>query len=148
MDITHLITPYKLGRPVLTGSGEARRYDRLAVDCPTVFFHNGRYYMMHVGFDGTGYQTGLAVSDDLVNWTKVDNPQPLFTRGARGTWDQGAIWAPSTFEYNGTLYMYYEGWGRTGTVPDRDKSYFTPAHSSIGLATCKTDDFLKWCGLK
>ena len=25
MDITHLITPYKLGRPVLTGSGEAGR---------------------------------------------------------------------------------------------------------------------------
>ena len=89
----------------------------------------------------------VAVSDDLVNWTKVDNPQPLFTRGARGTWDQGAIWAPDTFEYNGTLYMYYEGWGRTGAVPNRDKSYFTPAHSSIGLATCKLEDFLKWCGL-
>lgn len=24
--------------------------------------------MMHVGFDGTGYQTALAESDDLLNW--------------------------------------------------------------------------------
>ncbi|MBQ7194981.1 MAG: hypothetical protein IJS07_05055 [Bacteroidales bacterium] len=90
----------------------------------------------------------VAYSDDLEHWTKVKNEQPLFTRGARGTWDQGAIWAPATFEYNGSLYMYYEGWGQVGTVKNRDKSYFTPAHSAIGLATCKVDDFLKWCGLK
>ena len=42
MDISRLITPYKYERPVLTGSGEAGAYDRLAVDCPTVFSHNGR----------------------------------------------------------------------------------------------------------
>jgi hypothetical protein len=24
--------------------------------------------MQYIGFDGTGYQTGLAVSDDLLHW--------------------------------------------------------------------------------
>ena len=75
MNIDHLITPYKLGKPVLTGSGAKGSYDELAVDCPTVFQHNGRFYMAHVGFDGNGYQTGLAVSDDLVHWERpFDHP--------------------------------------------------------------------------
>lgn len=88
----------------------------------------------------------VAWSDDLMHWTKVDNPQPLFTRGPRGAWDQGAIWAPSVFEYGDTLYMYYEGWGHEGEVPDRDHQYFLPGHSEIGIATCSKADFLKWCG--
>ena len=68
MNIDHLIAPYKYGKPVLAGSGVEGTYNSRAVDCPTVFSHNGRYYMMHVGFDGKGYQTGLAVSDDLTHW--------------------------------------------------------------------------------
>lgn len=90
----------------------------------------------------------LAVSDDLLHWTKVQNEQPLFTRGPRGAWDQGAIWAPSCFEWNGRIYMYYEGWGHEGIVDNRDQLYFTPGHSCIGIASCSKKDFLKWCGLK
>ena len=90
----------------------------------------------------------LALSDDLLNWTKVQNDQPLFTRGPRGAWDQGAIWAPSCFEHNGRIYMYYEGWGHEGIVDNRDQLYFLPGHSCIGIASCSKDDFLKWCGLK
>lgn len=89
----------------------------------------------------------VALSDDLIHWTKVKNDQPLFTRGEAGTWDQGAIWAPEIFEYNGTIYMYYEGWGCKGTVPNRDIQYFRQGHSEIGIATCSREDFLRWCGL-
>lgn len=89
----------------------------------------------------------VAYSDDMVHWTKVNNKQPLYSRGARGTWDQGAIWAPAIFEYGDSLYMYYEGWGREGYVPNRDRQYFLPAHSQVGIASCKTSDFLSWCGL-
>ena len=88
----------------------------------------------------------VAYSDDMVHWTKVNNKQPFFARGARGTWDQGAIWAPTIFEYGDSLYMYYEGWGREGYVPNRDRQYFLPAHSQVGIASCKTADFLAWCG--
>ena len=89
----------------------------------------------------------LAMSDDLVNWTKVDNTQPLFTRGPHGSWDQGGIWPTELFEYKGKLYLYYEGWGREGFVADRDKEYFRPASSQIGVAVADKEDFLKWCGL-
>ncbi|MBR1705714.1 MAG: family 43 glycosylhydrolase [Bacteroidales bacterium] len=124
--------------------------DRYSINGQKVMRMDGRWFIFYQASACNADfpdRIHVAVSDDLVNWTKVANEQPLFTRGARGTWDQGAIWAPDTFEYNGTLYMYYEGWGRTGTVENRDKSYFTPAHSAIGLATCKKEDFLKWCGI-
>lgn len=88
----------------------------------------------------------VAYSDDMLHWTKVQNPQPFYARGARGTWDQGAIWAPAIFEYGDSLYMYYEGWGREGYIPNRDRQYFLPGHSQVGIASCKTADFLSWCG--
>ena len=42
MNIDHLIAPYKYGKPVLAGSGVEGTYNSRAVDCPTVFSHNGR----------------------------------------------------------------------------------------------------------
>ncbi len=63
-------TPYKLNKLVLAGSGVTGEFDVKAVDCPFVFRHAGRFYMTYVGFDGTGYQTGLASSNDLVTWKR------------------------------------------------------------------------------
>lgn len=57
------LTPHKLGRPVLTGSGTPGTFDEQAVDVPFVFEHGGAYYMTLVGFDGKGYLTGLARAD-------------------------------------------------------------------------------------
>lgn len=62
-------TPYKYGKLVLAASGVAGSFDAKSVDCPFVFSANGRFYLSYVGFDGTGYQTGLAESRDLVTWT-------------------------------------------------------------------------------
>ena len=84
MNIAHLIPAYKYGKPVLTGSGIEGAYDSMAVDCPNVFSHNGRFYMTHVGFDGKGYQTGLAVSDDLLNWQDLG---VILARGTNQDWD-------------------------------------------------------------
>lgn len=64
-------TPHKIGRLILAGTGVAGDFDEKAVDCPFVFTANGRFYLTYVGFDGTGYQTGIAQSDDLVNWTRL-----------------------------------------------------------------------------
>lgn len=63
-------TPHKFGRLVLGGSKQPGAFDEKAVDCPFVFSANGKFHMFFTGFDGTGYQTGLAVSDDLVNWER------------------------------------------------------------------------------
>lgn len=88
----------------------------------------------------------IAYSDNLINWTKVDNTQPLFTRGKPGEWDQGGIWYPEIIEHKDSLYLYYEGWGREGHVVDRNSPYFN-GNSSIGVAVASKKDFLDWCKL-
>ena len=62
-------TPYKYGMVV----APADNYHK--IDCPTVFQHDGKWYMTYVvyngkdGLDGRGYETWLAESDDLLHWT-------------------------------------------------------------------------------
>jgi predicted GH43/DUF377 family glycosyl hydrolase len=63
-------TPYKYGKLVLAASFDPSAFDSRSVDCPFVFHHGGLFRMTYVGFDGTGYQTGLASSADLLDWTK------------------------------------------------------------------------------
>src|SRR6266545_838791 len=41
-----------------------------SVDCPYAFFHQGHWWMLYVGFDGVGYHSDYAFSDDLVHWEK------------------------------------------------------------------------------
>jgi len=70
-DLTPYRTPYKYGRRVLEKSGIPGSFDERSVDCPFVFCADGHFYMTYVGYDGTGYQTGLAESDDLVHWRRL-----------------------------------------------------------------------------
>jgi len=63
-------TPFKYGKLVLEASSEPDAFDSRSVDCPFVFHHHDRFYMTYVGWDGTGYQTGLASSSDLTSWRK------------------------------------------------------------------------------
>lgn len=70
-DLAAFRTPYKCGKLVLERSGIADSFDERSVDCPFVFSANGRFYMTYVGFDGIGYQTGLAESRDLLRWERA-----------------------------------------------------------------------------
>lgn len=63
-------TPRKHPRLVLEASYRPGEFDSHAVDCPFVYRHAGRFWMTYIGFDGLGYRTGLASSDDLVAWRK------------------------------------------------------------------------------
>ena len=78
-------TPYKFNRPILAPSGVAGDFDALGVDNMRIFRHRGRFYATYIGFDGVGYQTALAVSDDLLNWKKLG---VIFPRGSANTWDR------------------------------------------------------------
>ncbi|MCM1177175.1 MAG: hypothetical protein NC308_06210 [Clostridium sp.] len=89
----------------------------------------------------------IAMSEDLIHWQKVDNSKPFFSRGKAGQWDQGAIWFPEVIEHDDMLYLYYEGWGRTGYVPNRNEPYFS-GRSCIGVASCSKKEFLSWCGIE
>jgi predicted GH43/DUF377 family glycosyl hydrolase len=64
-----LATPHKVDHLVVAASGKPGTFNQKSVDSPFVYFHEGRYFMCHIGFDGTGYQTGLASSANLLDWT-------------------------------------------------------------------------------
>ncbi len=78
-------TPYKYSELLLRGTGNSGDFDSKSVDDPIVFRAHDRFFMLYVGFDGTGYQTGLAESTDLLRWHRVAlvgprNPQSQWTR--------------------------------------------------------------------
>src|SRR3954468_21328132 len=64
-------TPHKYGRLVLGPSRMDGEFDSRSVDCPFIFRHDGGFYLTYVGWDGIGYQTGLASSTDLLNWKRL-----------------------------------------------------------------------------
>jgi len=84
-EIAPFRTPYKFGKLVLAASDDPNAFDCKSVDDPFVFLHEGAFYMLYIGFDGTGYQTGLAKSADLLHWERVAcvarrDPNSKYTR--------------------------------------------------------------------
>ena len=84
-NVTPYRTPYKYPELVLEGTGSKRDFDGMSVDDPIVFRASDRFHMLYIGFDGTGYQTGLAASDDLIHWTRTAlvgprDPNSSFTK--------------------------------------------------------------------
>jgi predicted GH43/DUF377 family glycosyl hydrolase len=64
-------TPHKYPELVLRATANKQDFDGLSVDDPIVFRADGSFHMLYIGYDGTGYQTGLASSTDLVHWTRT-----------------------------------------------------------------------------
>jgi len=58
-------TPHKYGLVIVP------KNDSQKIDCPTVFRHGNKWYMSYIVFDGRGYETWLAKSDDLLNWETI-----------------------------------------------------------------------------
>jgi predicted GH43/DUF377 family glycosyl hydrolase len=112
-------TPYKYGVVLRGDNGKA-------VDCPSVFRCDDRWYMVHIVFDGKGYETALAGSDDLLRWT------PLGTILGRkeGSWDaeqvagyvalQDTEWGGSCAltRHDGACWMSYLGGALRGYETD------------------------------
>lgn len=135
-------TPIKSSALVLSPSYTKGAFDSHAVDCPFLFHHNGRWGMTFVGWDGIGYQTGLAVSDDLAMWTKEGL---VFGRGCKG--------APTEFNAALTCIMRDNDLFGPGTLKLVDGRFVGTYHAypepgyeagpaSIGL--CYSDDLRAW----
>ena len=104
-------TPYKVGMVLAPEDGEM-------LDNPMVFQYGKLWYMMFIRFDGKGYETHLAKSDDLLSWKRLGR---IFSRGAKGQWDsaQADGWpalvdtrwdGPNTLNpFGGKYWMMYLG---------------------------------------
>lgn len=89
---------------------------------PTVVKFGGAYHMFFCyreSFDfrkakGRGYRIGHAWSSDLENWVRDDENPRL--ESLVGEWDSDMQCYPNVFEWNGKVYMLYNGneFGRHG----------------------------------
>lgn len=96
-------TPFKYGIVLPREEGEM-------IDCPNVFRHGGRWYMMFVSIRGKiGYQTYLARSDDLLHWERL---------GIILSHTQGDHW--DAWQADGGLALYDTTWGGTHALGTHD----------------------------
>jgi predicted GH43/DUF377 family glycosyl hydrolase len=126
-------TPHKYG--VVLKGGTATEL----VDCPSVFRHRGRWYMMYVAIrDDAGYETFLARSDDLLRWEKLGKILSFRREGWDAWQADGGVslpdwrWEGGTHAlgtHDGKYWLSYIGGAKQGYEPDP---------LAIGLAT--TDD--------
>jgi predicted GH43/DUF377 family glycosyl hydrolase len=142
IDAANYRTPYKYGQLVLSGSGDAESFDSRSVDCPFVCRHGGQFYMAYVGFDGAGYQTGLASSRDLVNWRKLgcvlkrDPHSPLIRYNVAMNWmvRENPLRSPGELKkIRGRFLGVYHAYPSPG---------LEVGPAVIGL--CWSDDLLHW----
>src|SRR5690606_20578595 len=58
-------TPHKYGLVMVPPD------DSEKMDCPSVFRKGNKWYMTYLIYGGRGYETWLATSKDLLNWTNL-----------------------------------------------------------------------------
>lgn len=144
--IQKYLTPYRYGRPLLIGSGKTGAFDKKAVDIPFVFRHQGKYWMMYAGYDGKGYQTAFAVSNDLLHWqhshvalARLSGSRRWDEIGAAGTWiikendDFNAV--PTLRRIDGKYWMVYHSYPQAG---------YETGPAEIGLAYCQDENLRDW----
>lgn len=114
-------TPYKYGVVIKGEPGEM-------VDCPNIFRHGTRWYMMYVSIkDKIGYQTHLARSDDLLHWEKTGTILS-FTKGEN--WD--------AWQADGGLSLYDFNWEGTHALGTHNGKYWL-SYIGGGLQGYETD---------
>ena len=129
-------TPYKYGAVL--------KFDDEMCDSPGVYFYNGKWYMSYIkiSYDtaNSGYDSHIAVSDDLVNWEYV---MTNMKRSTDKTWDCNQIAGYPAFiendfygqfrpqQVNGKYYFAYLGGSLTGYETD-----------PLSMGMCKCSELL------
>ncbi len=155
--IDQVRTPEKLGSLVLTPSYQKGTFDSHAVDCPFLFLEGETFYMTYVGWDGIGYRTGLASSEDLIHWQKLGL---LIDRGLQGSVTEfnialtsilrdNALFGPGRLKkvnglYIGTYHAYPQPGYETGPAVIGLCFSSDLRHWEIGEAMLKPDPACEW----
>ncbi|HYW34766.1 MAG TPA: hypothetical protein VE868_05100 [Balneolaceae bacterium] len=137
-------TPYKYGLVIVPPKNSKK------VDCPTVYRMNGKWFMTYIVYNGRGYETWLATSQDLLHWKTLGR---LLSFSKQSDWDAdqkaGYIaledyqWGESYHvrKYDGKYWMSYFGGHTKG---------YEKGTLSLGMAytSKKPDRAFEWNRLK
>jgi len=111
-------TPYKYGLVMVPTDNSYK------MDCPSVFRKDGKWFMTYLIYDGRGYETWLAESNDLLHWKYLGkvmsfskdeshwdvNQKAGYISLQDPTWDGSYKWN----KYDGKYWMSYFGGNTTG----------------------------------
>lgn len=92
------------GNPVLPVSSPGK-WDHKFVSDPFIVRDGSRWLNFFFGYDYQHAQEGLAVSEDLLHWTKFSHP--LLSNGTPGSLDATHAHKASVLKYQGRLYHFY-----------------------------------------
>ncbi|WP_370479470.1 glycosylase [Tamlana flava] len=111
-------TPYKYGLVMVPANNSYK------MDCPSVFRKDDKWYMTYLIFEGRGYETWLAESNDLLHWNHLGkvmsfsqdttewdvNQKAGYIALQDPTWGGSYEWKP----YDNKYWMSYFGGNTTG----------------------------------
>lgn len=138
------LTPYKYNKPILEPSGVEGTFDRYAADNMRICRHNGKFYCFYIGFDGKGYRTAVATSDDLLHWEKKG---VVLDAGSGNPWDTNGRAISSLLcdidlygnreliKRDGKYWMFYHAYPGVG---------YEVGAAANGLAWTTDEDLLEW----
>lgn len=135
-------TPYKQTRLVVAPSYKKGRYDSHLVDAPFVFSWQNAYYMTYIGWDSTGYRTGLAVSSDLLHWDKKGIIIDYGPKGSATEFNAAMTWILKNNDLFGNYDLKPVNGLFLGTYHAYPGSGYEVGPASIGL--CWSEDLLNW----
>ncbi|MFT5725055.1 MAG: putative GH43/DUF377 family glycosyl hydrolase [Bacteroidia bacterium] len=105
-------TPHKYGMVMIHEDTSSM------IDCATIFRRDSTWFMTYLVYDGKGYETWLAKSDNLLDWVSLGTLLPYTTKESK-EWNQSAGY-PALIDYewggsyeiepfNGKYWMSYFG---------------------------------------
>ena len=142
MDVKEYLTPYKYGKAIIPPKEDT--FSSRGTDCPFLFRHNGKFYMMYIGFDGIGYQTALCTSDDLIHWKEEG---VILKRGCHKEWDKvgmAGVWILKNcdlygenelIKVDGKYWLFYHAYPGEG---------YELGAAKVGLAFTADENLLDW----
>ncbi|GAB3018169.1 hypothetical protein GCM10027051_24050 [Niabella terrae] len=113
-------TPYKYGLVMKAPAPDKK------IDCPTIYRFGSTWYMSYIVFDGSGYETWLASSKDLLHWKELGCQLGFTTTGWDSRQKAGYNALVETKwggkyrlgKYDGKYWMSYFGGSSTGYEPE------------------------------
>lgn len=104
--------------------GELGAFDENGVSYPWLYFHEGRWYMLYVGWKPTvltPFQNGLGLAVEENGFFKRVSRAPILPFNND---DYLSIGSSSVFIENGIIRLYYTSFLRWGKRPDEAKHYY------------------------
>ena len=89
------------------------KWEKAHVSRSSIIREGNTYYLFYAGHDGVTERIGVALSTDLIYWTRSKD-NPILDLGERGAGDEKSVSDPKVFKIDGSYMMFYSGYDSEG----------------------------------